>query len=254
MPRVARKDYNTSFFHIMVQGIRKEYIFNSNEDKEKYTKLMSKYLEKYNIKIIAYCVMSNHAHILIYFEDIKELSEYMRTLNTTYAMYYSRKYKRAGFVFRNRYKTEPIHSERYLINCIHYIHDNPVKANICKLRDQYKYSSYYEYKFKHEGIINDSLKRFIEINYLYIGEIFENKEIKYNYMDYEDEIDFLDKEDVITEFLTSKGIKKYEIKENSNYLKEIAVNLNKKCGITHKEIADEFGVSRTRITKLINKK
>ena len=49
MPRIAKRDYDTSFFHIMVQGIRKEYIFESEVDKEKYINILYKKLEKYNI-------------------------------------------------------------------------------------------------------------------------------------------------------------------------------------------------------------
>ena len=47
MPRIARKDYDTSFFHVMIQGINKEFIFNDDKNKEKYIELMCKYLEKY---------------------------------------------------------------------------------------------------------------------------------------------------------------------------------------------------------------
>ena len=254
MPREARKNYNTSFFHIMVQGIRREYIFNENDDKEYYIKLLYRYFLKFKIKIIAYCIMSNHAHILVYFEDIKELSEYMRSVNTAYAIYYKRKYKVVGYIFRNRYQTEPIYNEKYLINCINYIHDNPIKANICKTVEHYKYSSYCEYKYGLEGLIKESLERFPDINCLYIDNIFEHKEIDYSYMDYEEDKVFMNKKDVIMNYLISKRINKNKIKENENYLREISIDLNKKCGTTHREIANEFGVSRTKITRLINKR
>ena len=69
MPRISIKDYNASFFHIMVQCIRKEYIFCDEEDKNKYLKLMYENLDKYEVKIIAYCIMGNHAHMLIYIEN-----------------------------------------------------------------------------------------------------------------------------------------------------------------------------------------
>ena len=158
MPRIAMRDYNTSFFHIMVQGIRKEYIFNENNDINTYLKLIYKYIQKYNVKIIAYCIMNNHAHLLIYVEEIKELSEFMRSINTTYALYYNKKYKRTGYVFRNRYKAEPIFDEIHLINCMNYIHDNPVKAKICNSIKDYKYSSYREYRSNSGEIIKFSKK------------------------------------------------------------------------------------------------
>ena len=253
MPRIPRKNYNTSFFHVMVQGINKEYIFDKDIYKEKYMDLMYKYIEKYNIKIIAYCIMSNHAHLLIYVERINELSEYMRAVNTSYAMYYNRILKRVGFVFRNRYQVEPRYNETYLMNCIHYIHDNPIKAHICSIMEQYKYSSYYEYKFSKGKIIKKSLERFKEINMLYMDNIFEEKEIDYTYLDYEDNKDILNKEEVIENFLKSKNMEKNKIKMDSTFLQEIANELNKKCGLTHKEIANEFGVSRVKITRLIKK-
>ena len=254
MPRIARKDYNTSFFHIMVQGINKEHIFNKDHYKEKYMDFMYKYLEKYDVKIIAYCIMSNHAHLLVYVEKISELSEYMRSINTTYALYYNKILKRVGYVFRNRYQVEPIYNDRYLINCIHYIHDNPIKAQICKTMEQYKYSSYYEYKFHKEKIIKKSLERFKDVTLLYIDSIFTQKEIDYTYMDYEEDKEILSKEEIIEKFLKNKNIKKNEIKTNSEYLHSIAIELNKKCRLTHQEIANEFGVNRMKITRLINKK
>ena len=123
MPRIARRDYNTSFFHVMVQGIRKEYVFTEREDIELYIRLIYTYMKKYSVKIIAYCVMNNHAHLLTYVEEIEELSKFMKCINTTYAMYYNKKYKKTGYVFRNRYRAEPIFNQEHLVNCINYIHN-----------------------------------------------------------------------------------------------------------------------------------
>lgn len=252
MPRIARKDYNTSFFHIMVQGIRKEYIFKSEKNKEKYIQIMGFYLKKYNIKIIAYCIMDNHAHILVYFDKIKELYGYMKCVNTSYAMYYNRTHKNVGYVFRDRYRSEPIYSEKYLINCIHYIHDNPIKANICDDLEKYEYSSYFEYRFNEGNIIKESSKRFMDINSMFIDNIFEHREIDYSYIDYIEDIEFLNKSEVIEKYINKNKINQNEIALNKEYLKEIAKKLNKECGLTHQEIADEFGVNRLRITRLIN--
>ena len=256
MPRIAIKDYDTSFFHIMVQGIRKEYIFENKIDKEKYIEILYEKLEKNNVKIIAYCIMSNHAHILVYIEDIKELSEYMRAVNTTYALYYNKKYKKAGYVFRNRYRAEPIYSEIYLVNCIHYIHDNPIKAKICNILEDYKFSSYYEYKFSKGRIIKKCTNRFKEINLLYIDKIYEEVEIDYSYMDYEEyeEKDYLDSNEVLENYIKAKKIKKDEIKINDNYLEEISKKLYYECGMSQREIAKELETNKTKIVRLIKRK
>lgn len=252
MPRIARKDCNTSFFHIMVQGIRKDYIFESNYDKKKYLEIMNYYLSKYMVKIISYCIMDNHAHILVYFEKLNDISEYMRSVNTTYAMYYNKAYKKTGYVFRDRYKVEPIYSEKYLINCINYIHDNPIKAKICTFLEEYKYSSYYEYRFNVGKIIKESKKRFQEINDMFMDEIFKQQDIDYSYMDYEEEVEYENKIDILENFIKENKIGMDEIIQSKECLKIISKKLSEKCGMTHQEIADEFGINRLRITRLIN--
>ncbi len=142
MPRNSRKSIQTEYLHVMTQGINKSYIFQKDEDIKYYIKIMYEINKEYNIQIVAYCIMSNHAHILVKIENIENLSKYMQRINTKYGKYYNKKYGRVGFVFRNRFKSEGIYSEEHLYNCINYIYENPVKAGICKHASDYQYSNY----------------------------------------------------------------------------------------------------------------
>lgn len=142
MPRHARTELNASFFHVMCQGINKEFIFDDNEFKKKYLNLMKKHIEKVNIDVICYCIMSNHVHILIYTNDVLQMSKYMKYVNTEFAQYYNFKKERVGFVFRDRFKSQPINNKRYLYQCINYIHMNPVNAQIVLNCEDYEFSSY----------------------------------------------------------------------------------------------------------------
>ena len=132
MPRIPRKYLDTSFFHIMSQGINKSYIFDDPIDIRYYIKNMYELKNKYQIRIIAYCIMNNHTHILIQCNQIDNLKKYMHGLNTRYGQYYNKKHKRVGYVFRDRYKAEGIYNESQLNNCIRYIYNNPVKAGMCQ--------------------------------------------------------------------------------------------------------------------------
>ena len=110
---------------------------------------MEKNLEERNIKIIAFCIMNNHAHLLINTDEIQELSKYMQKLNSMYAKYYNHmENKRVGYVFRDRYKSEPILDKKQLLQCIKYIHQNPVKAGMIKDSKEYPYSSCHFYQDK----------------------------------------------------------------------------------------------------------
>ena len=72
MGRTSRNNMkNSSFFHIMIQGINKEYIFETQKNKEKYLKLMNR--NKQNMEIIAYCIMDNHGHILVQAKEIQNM-------------------------------------------------------------------------------------------------------------------------------------------------------------------------------------
>ena len=92
MARILKKDINTSFFHIMVQGINKEYIFNSQDNKKKYIKILQETKEKIDIVILAYCIMNNHTHFLFHEKEINQLVKFMHRANLLYAKYYNKQY------------------------------------------------------------------------------------------------------------------------------------------------------------------
>ena len=146
--RRARRDINSHFVHIIVQGIEKQYIFEKEIFKQKYLSLLKENIEEYEIKLIAYTIMDNHAHICIYFENIQNVSKFMHKVNSLFASYYNFIQKRVGYLFRNRYYTQEVQDRQQLYNVISYIHNNPLKANMIKKLEEYKYSSYNQFKNK----------------------------------------------------------------------------------------------------------
>ena len=75
MPRIARKEINSSYLHVMIQGIEKRNIFNTEKNKKYYKKLLFENVKDFDdIFILAYCIMDNHIHLLIYCKDINHLS------------------------------------------------------------------------------------------------------------------------------------------------------------------------------------
>lgn len=147
MPRNSRESITSQYIHVIVQGIKKEYIFQKEQYKKYYLKLLWKNLKDYKeTKILAFCIMDNHAHFLVYTEQIKQLSQIMSKINTTYGIFFNKSEDRVGYVFRNRYYTHEILDQKHLLNTFVYIHRNPVKANIVKKENEYKYSSYINYE------------------------------------------------------------------------------------------------------------
>lgn len=156
MNRKARCSYENGFFHVMVQGINKKYIFEKSVDKEEYLSLLLRYKEKFKITLLAYCIMDNHAHLLIHTDEIYEMSSYMRLVNSIFAKNYNKATGRVGYVFRDRFNSQYIDNKDYLLKCLRYIHMNPVKANIVEKPEQYRFSTYNSF-LKRDGIINDNV-------------------------------------------------------------------------------------------------
>lgn len=223
----------------MIQGINKEYIFKEVKYKNFYLKLLRKNIKEANIKIIAFCIMDNHAHLLIYSENVKKLSVFMQKVNSVYAQFYNyMENGRVGYVFRDRYKTEPILDRKQLIRCIKYIHNNPVKAGMVKNQKNYKYSSY---------------------NYFYRNRcknaIFSEEEMKYicNENDSNEDV-FIDVEtniiDGISDFLKKENIKIFEIFEKRDILKKLIKYLKNDKKIKYIEIRKMFGITRGTMDRL----
>ena len=146
MPRCARNIIISGFYHIMIRGVNKNIIFREDDDRKLFLRLLYYHKNKLECKIHTYCLMDNHVHLL--FEDKENnISDFMRDVTSQYASEFNKKYKRVGHLYQERFKSEVVYDDTYLMRLIRYIHRNPEKAGICKTED-YKWSSYKEYMNK----------------------------------------------------------------------------------------------------------
>lgn len=238
LPRHARKYYDTSFFHVIVQGLNKENIFCGEKNIHTYLKLLNKYGENTKIEIIAYCMMTNHAHFLIYSPIISELSQVMQKTNTIYAKYYNDTYNRVGYVFRDRYLSEPIDSERYLVKCINYIHNNPVKAGIVDNPAQYKYCSYIEF------LNEKKIKLLLELTGIQFDiKQFQSKSILETFIDVDNNSNEI-VESAIREICVNDNITLVEIFEKREVLKQVVRRLKNDYHIKYVDIMKKLDIPK----------
>ena len=144
MPRQARRKSESGIYHIILRGINQQQIFADEEDSLWFLETLSKYKEQCGYEIYAYCLMSNHVHILLK-EGKENLTLVLKRIAGSYVYWYNWKYHRSGHLFQDRFKSEPVEDDAYFLTVIRYIHQNPVKAGICRNVDGYKFSSYNEY-------------------------------------------------------------------------------------------------------------
>ena len=245
MPRIARNQIQTTFFHNMTQGINKEYIFEENRCKKKYMELLQKEVNEFDIKLIAFTIMDNHAHILLYTENINHMSLFMKNINAKFAMYYNYIYKRVGIVFRNRYKSQPILSEKQLLNCIRYIFNNPVRAKIVLNPEEYVYSNFQEFK-KKDNILDEIYKK---INYSIKFPKINNEKLIL-------EPDFLDTSED-KEIFIKQLINNYEkehnltICRNRKDMENIVKYIKREVNVSNIALADILQLSKSTIAQYL---
>lgn len=145
MPREARQGRNTGLHHIVVQGRRLERIFGLDEDKDLYLETVLRYKDKTGIRLYAYCLLDNHAHLVIQETEKEDVTRFMRRVGVSYAYWYRQKHydRESGkSVFRGRYMSEPLETEEELLETIRYIHQEPVKKKLVEHMEDYVWSSY----------------------------------------------------------------------------------------------------------------
>lgn len=161
MPRVARK-YSIAphtLYHITCRGNNQQNIFLSNRDKSRFLKRLSYYRQKFKFKIYCYILMENHYHLLIESGPQYTVSQFMQGLNTSYALYFTKKYQISGHLFQGRYHARIVDKDNYLLEVIRYIHLNPIRAKIVENLNDFQWSSYHEYlsNFKSKIVEKDEI-------------------------------------------------------------------------------------------------
>jgi len=134
----------------MNRGRRGEEIFTGKNDYNAFIELLKELVEDYNVKIAAYCLMSNHYHLLIQTPDAN-ISRSMRHLNGVYTQRFNRIHLCDGQLFRGRYKSIIVDGDSYLLELLRYIHRNPLEAGIVEKLNKYTWSS-------HRGYLSDAKK------------------------------------------------------------------------------------------------
>jgi REP element-mobilizing transposase RayT len=232
----------------MVQGLNKEYIFNSETDKYKYKKLIKENLSLMQDNaptILSYCLMDNHTHFIFHTLNFSNLSKFMHQINMHYSTYYNKHYNRVGYVFRDRFKVQEINSREQLFNCLRYVHNNPVKASICKSMSDYKFSSYNEFLGHKEIITNESIELLFGTtdNFNSLFEMIHQTYNSENFLDIHD----LSLEDFTNKFIKENNVSFSELSESVILLKKYIKSAKTETDCTFLDISKYLGIAHSTV-------
>jgi putative transposase len=157
MPRKERLT-EPGIYHIINRGVERRVIYLEPEDYEFFLDLMLKLSKDYEIIVHSFCLMSNHYHLLLETKH-HNLSKAIQFLNDKYAKFFNKKYTRSGHLWQGRYKSYALYDDAHFWIVAKYIERNPIKANMVKEVDLYKYQSFFQwkYKYKYYELLNNSM-------------------------------------------------------------------------------------------------
>ena len=131
MTRPLRIQFPNAVYHVINRGNEKSDIFNDDEDRNCFLKILAQSSKTYNIKLYCFVLMKNHFHLLVE-TPLGNLSEFMRHFNITYTSHYNRRHNRVGHLYQGRYKSILVEKDSYLTMVSRYIHLNPARTALIK--------------------------------------------------------------------------------------------------------------------------
>ncbi len=143
-----------NYYHIYNRGNNRQLIFL---EKENYVYFLKRLRSIFNhdVEVIAYCLMPNHYHLLVYLKT-EDFSRYMQKLSIAYTKAINKRFNRVGALFQGHFQAVNVSTDEYLLHLSRYIHLNPVRANLVKYAQHWQFSSYLDYI----GLRNGTLPNF----------------------------------------------------------------------------------------------
>ena len=157
MPFRINHSYSNQYYHVYNRGNNRNEIFFEIRN---YFYFLEKIKINFSsdLDLLAYCLMPNHYHLLIKISKDYSLEKAMQKISTGYTRAINKAYSRTGHLFEGRYRNKIIPGDDYLIHLCRYIHLNPVRANLVKSAEQWRFSSYLDYiGKKDDSIVNNEM-------------------------------------------------------------------------------------------------
>jgi len=141
MPRTRRASQGGYCYQVLNRGNARRTVFHKEGDYASFLKLLHEAGERVPIRLLSYCLMPNHFHLVVWPRNDGDLSDFMQWLLTAHARRYHRHYHSTGHVWQGRFKAFPIQEDDHLLAVLRYIERNPLRANLVARTEDWRWSS-----------------------------------------------------------------------------------------------------------------
>ena len=143
MPRIKRTNVGGYVYHVLNRANARVQIFDNDEDYKLFENILEEAVQKYNVKILAYCIMPNHWHLVLYPENEGDLSTFMSWVTNTHTRRWHTEKGTVGqgHLYQGRYKSFICQDDNHILTLIKYVEQNALKAKLVKRAEDWKWSS-----------------------------------------------------------------------------------------------------------------
>ncbi len=160
MPRTARASAGGVVYHAINRGNARNDVFHKPGDYDAFVRLMGLGHERLPMRVLAYCLMPNHFHLVLWPRHDGDLSRWMQWLLTAHVRRYHRHHQTTGHVWQGRFKAFPIQQDAHLLTVLRYVERNPLRAWLTERAEDWRWSSLPAWRrkdrppFLHEGPVD----------------------------------------------------------------------------------------------------
>jgi len=251
MPRKPRQLSSTGIYHVILRSVNQHIIFEEISDYQKFLYILSDCKSYFDVSIYAYCLMDNHIHMLVK-SSLSNLSSFFQSLGSKFVRWYNIKYDRHGHLFQDRYHSITIETQSQYLSTLVYIHNNPVKANLCRYPSEYRWSSFNAFLGQKNTLLDlsysyeiagskESLRKYFASNST-SEEIYENSEKNVQFISDEKALEIFKKTTNLPSTSAATNLPK---KIRNDYIR-----LLRSQKLTNKQIARLMDVSSSTIKRI----
>jgi REP element-mobilizing transposase RayT len=250
----------------MIRGNERKEIFYDVEDRIRFLSTLTKMKEDSNYQIFAYCLMNNHVHLLMR-EGKDNIQRSMKRICVSYVYYFNNKYQRIGHLFQDRFRSEAVEEEAYLLAAARYIHNNPVKAGIVAKAEEFEWSSHTEYINKNEckegliergfllSLLSDREEQSIELYKEYTNQSASDEFIEYEENPAKNKLDAGIKSNITDEISKVLGKRGHSLESfkscgDKKLRNDLIRDIKKTTGASVRELSRLLGISKDIIFRV----
>ncbi|HEX4796891.1 MAG TPA: transposase [Humisphaera sp.] len=151
MPRKIRVAAGGVVYHVLNRAVGRADLFHKPSDYAAFEKILAQSNERLAVPVLAYCLMPNHWHLVLWPRKDGDLSKFMRWLTVTHAQRHHAHYKAVGTgpVYQGRFKSFPVQDDRHLLIVCRYVERNPLRANLVSRAEAWMWSSLHQRRMGH---------------------------------------------------------------------------------------------------------